>query len=190
MKTFIKIMTLFFMLTVLLNAANPYEPESDDKLNPEMLNTLGAVNILNLTGTDCSGKGVNKFIIVSLPDEAAGKLYMENEVTEVQQNQELTITEASEIKFDPSAEYVGEATFEYSAIDEFGTVDSTPATVTIPIVATKVAAATDTNHTVHGKNCSCKSYTDSSAFSLTFGLLLLVLSSMVGVLFLRRECLA
>ena len=187
MKMFIRSIIVLLTTLLVVNAATPYEPESDDKLNPEMLNTLGAVNILNLTGRDCSGNDVGKFIVMSLPDASAGKLYMADGLTEVSENQELTAFEASEIKFDPSEEYVGEATFEYSAIDSFGTVDSTPATVTIPLISPVVAAANDSNHTVHGPNCSCNSYSDSSAFSVTFGLFLLLISSLIGVLFLRKE---
>ena len=40
---------------------------TDDKINPEMLNSLPAVDILNLSGKDANGEVVNNFIINSLP---------------------------------------------------------------------------------------------------------------------------
>jgi len=111
------------------------EPTTEDITNDNLLNTLGAVNILNLAGEDCSGNAVNSFKIIKLPNASAGVLYMADGVTAVSENQTLTKAEADGLKFDPVAGFVGDATFTYAAIDGDGNVDTTPATVKLPIVS-------------------------------------------------------
>jgi hypothetical protein len=106
---------------------------SDDKKNPEMLNTLGAVNILDLSGKDGNGDAVNRFIITSLPSINGGILYMLDGTTPVQLNQTLTLAEANGLRFDPRAGFVGDVTFTYVALDDNG-LQSTNATVTIPLI--------------------------------------------------------
>jgi len=105
--------------------------ENIDSLN--LLNTLGATDIDNLSGEDCHGDAVGSFKIVTLPDAAAGVLYMADGVTPVTVGQTLTKAEADGLKFDPADDFTGDATFTYAAIDEDGNVDATPATVTLPI---------------------------------------------------------
>ena len=107
---------------------------SDDKQNPTMLNTLGAVNILNLSGKDKNGDAVTNFIITSLPSANQGVLYMADGTTAVRLNQTLTLEEANGLKFDPNANFVGDVTFTYVALDNSG-VRGNEATVTIPLVA-------------------------------------------------------
>ncbi len=106
---------------------------SDDKNNPKMLNTLDAVNILDLSGKDRNGDAVNRFIITSLPSVNQGVLYMADGTTSVQLNQTLTLAEANGLRFDPTAGFVGDVTFTYVALDDNG-IKSTNATVTIPLI--------------------------------------------------------
>ncbi len=108
-------------------------PNTEDKANSKLLNTLGAVNILNLDGQNCAGKDVEKFKIKSLPNANAGVLYMADGVSPVTVGQILTREEANGLKFDPADGFVGDATFTYAAIDEQDREDATPATVTLPI---------------------------------------------------------
>jgi CshA-type fibril repeat protein len=122
--------------TVTIPLINPINnlPTADDKVNPKMLNTLGAVNILDLSGKDSNGDAVNNFIITSLPDVRQGVLYMADGTTAVSLNQELTLAEANGLRFDPNIDFVGEVRFSYVAVDSNG-VKSSNARVTIPVVA-------------------------------------------------------
>ncbi|SFV69274.1 Putative hemagglutinin/hemolysin-related protein [hydrothermal vent metagenome] len=108
-------------------------PTADDKVNPAMLNTLGAVNILDLSGKDSNGDAITSFIITSLPSSNQGILYMADGKTVVSLNQILTLEEANGLKFDPDINFVGDVKFTYMAIDANG-VKSSNATVTIPVV--------------------------------------------------------
>ena len=110
-------------------------PATDNKQNDALPNTVPAVNILNLSGTDCSRNDIEKFKITSLPDARMGVLYMADGVTAVTVGQVLTKEEADGIKFDPAEGFVGDVTFTYASIDTDNREDPTPATVTIPVVA-------------------------------------------------------
>ena len=122
--------------TVTIPLVNPINnlPTADDKVNPTMLNTLGAVNILDLSGKDTNGDAVKNFIITSLPDVRQGVLYLADGTTAVRLNQTLTLAQANGLKFDPNIDFVGDVKFTYVAIDSNG-VKSSNATVTIPVVA-------------------------------------------------------
>jgi CshA-type fibril repeat protein len=110
------------------------EPTADDKYNPQMLNSLDAVNILDLSGTDSDGEPVEHFMITSLPSVNQGILYMDDGITTVVLNQLLTQDEAEGLKFDPNASFIGEVKFTYVAIDD-NDIKSSDATVTIPLIA-------------------------------------------------------
>ena len=117
------------------NAGNCNEaPRTDDKRNNNLSNTMDAVNILNLSGVDCTGVAVEKFKIKSLPNANAGVLYMADGVTAVRVNEILTKEQADGLKFDPAAGFVGNASFTYAAIDNGNKEDATPATFTIPVI--------------------------------------------------------
>ena len=109
------------------------EVTSDDKLNPQMLNTLGAVNILDLSGKDGNGDAVDSFAITSLPSVDQGVLYLADGSTEVSVNQTLTLEEANGLKFDPKDTFVGDVKFTYVAIDDSG-IRGNVALVTIPLI--------------------------------------------------------
>ena len=140
MKIF-SIAIIFILLSVNIYAedttensvTSSYEPQTDDKTNQELLNTLSATNISNLSGVDCDGDDVAQFIIKTIPDEVSGILYMADGVTEVCPDQILTLEEANGLLFDPKDGFEGNAIFTYSAIDCEGVVDSSPACVLIPI---------------------------------------------------------
>ncbi len=121
---------------------------SDNKNNPEMLNTLGAVDILNLSGKDSNGNAISRFRITSLPNSNQGVLYMSNRTTPVNLNQTLTLEEANGLKFDPNSNFVGDVTFTYIAISDSG-VEGNKATVTIPLnsdIVDNVPTADDKNN--------------------------------------------
>ena len=124
------------------------EPTTDNIVNSNLLNTLGAVNILNLAGKDCNGTEVESFQITTLPAANSGVLYMADGVTAVVAGQTLTRAEADALRFDPLVGFVGNASFTYVAIDGNGVLDTSPATVTIPLInaltVTDIVANPDT----------------------------------------------
>ena len=164
----VAIVTLPIVATVNANA-----PLTNAKVNPELIHTLGAVNILNLSGTDSDGKAIESFIITALPFASQGVLYMADGTTPVTVNQILTLEEANALKFDPKAGFVGDATFKYAAIDKNG-LQGNIATVRIPVIAEKA--------------CTCKSYKEDVPVFSNVGMVLMVLFSVgLGLLFTRRE---
>ena len=118
----------------IVNGQKDNTPRTDDKNNPKMLNTLGVVNILDLSGTDSNGEAISTFIITSLPGKNQGILYMADGKTPVKLNQTLTLEQANGLKFDPNGGFVGDVTFTYVAVDDNG-VQGNEATVTIPLIA-------------------------------------------------------
>jgi hypothetical protein len=156
---------------------------TDDKTNPEMLNSLPAVDILDLSGTDVNGAVIDNFIIKSLPDTASGLLYMEDGITAVEVDQNLTKDESSGLKFDPQEDFVGDALFTYQSVDVNGDLGNV-ATVTIPVVST---LNPDNNGSVSA-DCECNDYNKSIPVLSNFGILLmLMLTSLVGLFFTRKE---
>jgi len=153
------------------------KPTTEDIMNPNLPNTLGAANIMNLNGQDCDGHDVESFRIVTLPDASAGVLYMADGVTAIEAGQTLTRAEADGLRFDPMPDFVGNATFTYAAIDGNGNVDATPATVTIPV-----------KNRVDAGNCVCDDYeTSVPSLSMSSLLALALLVSATGLFFARRE---
>ncbi|CAA6827416.1 MAG: Putative hemagglutinin/hemolysin-related protein [uncultured Sulfurovum sp.] len=182
--------------TNIITTEHSLEPQTDDKVNPDLLNTLPAVNILNLSGVDYNGIEIECFRINTLPNSEAGILYLEDGETAITSGQFLTLKEANAMHFNPDENFEGNATFTYASVDSNELVDSTPATVTLPIVAPVVAPAmvdtennesnvnsninTDTDttdHLIHDENCACQSYEESVPSVSTFGLLLMLLLS-------------
>ena len=179
------------------------EIETDDKLNPKLLNTLPAVNILNLSGTDADGKEIKRFAIQTLPDGDAGILYLADGQTEVRVGQFLTIEESDNIRFDPNESFEGNATFTYSSVARNGAVDNSPATVTLPIVSatsttveptvvTPIVGGAEHNNTgcpVHEEeDCSCEAYEASiPVFSKLGILLMMMLTVFMGNFFMKKE---
>ena len=155
---------------------------TDDKTNPEMLNTLPAVDILDLSGTDLNGAIIDNFIIKSLPDTASGVLYMADGTTAVEVDQNLTKDESDGLKFDPKEDFIGDAVFTYQSVDVNGGLGNV-ATVTIPVVST---LNPDNNGSV--ADCQCNDYNKSIPTLGNFGILLMVLlTSLFGLFFTRRE---
>jgi len=152
--------------------------ETDSKTNRAIVNTSGSVDILDLSGANAVD-----YRIVSLPTVAMGILYMADGITEVQVDDILTQTQANGLKFNPDGQFTGNALFTYASRNSKGTEDTTPATVTIPVVKTAVLAATTTSGCV-----GCSEYKEDGAAALSgFSLLLMFLISTVLGLFLTRR---
>jgi len=137
--------------TVTIPLVNPVvldAPVADSKDNPEMLNILGAVNILDLSGKDSNANTIENFMITQLPTKEQGILYMEDGITAVVLNQNLSLLEANGLKFDPNINFIGDVIFTYIALDNDGK-KSANATVTIPLFASRninVIAHNDEGH--------------------------------------------
>jgi hypothetical protein len=180
--------------TVPVVTSSEFEPETDDKVNPELLNTLPAVNILNLSGVDYNRIVIQRFVVHTLPNANAGTLYLADEQTEVTVGQYLNLEETNGLRFDPNENFEGNATFTYSSVDINDVVDSTPATVTLPIVGAVVNGDTSdecnttVNPVVHNANCTCKDYETSIPALSSFGFFLMfVLSILIVGIFARKE---
>jgi hypothetical protein len=92
-------------------------PESQNLSNDEILNTLGPVDIEDLTVID-DGE-VDYFIIENLPESNSGTLYLADG-TVVTEGMELTSEEAAGLQFDPNSGFMGNVRFDYSAVDNDG----------------------------------------------------------------------
>ena len=183
MKFLTKMVLLLSILVITVQAEPTVNVElsTDDIENPAMLNSLGPVEILNLSGYYNVGRDVQCFKIVSLPDPSAGILYLEDGETEVQVGQVLSADEASGLLFDPNPDFVGDATFQYASVNINDEVDPNPATVTIPVYA-KTADVNGTSITTTTKVC-CDDYDSTPSMSLLGVFLMMILT----LLFVQRE---
>jgi hypothetical protein len=161
-------------LSIVPSLANASIPITDNKRNSRpMVHTRGATDIVDLSGKDSEGNAVTSFIITALPFASQGILYMADGTTPVTVNQTLTLIEANGLKFDPTAGFVGDATFQYVAVDDNG-IQGNIAVVRIPVIAEK--------------SCTCKPYTEDVPVFSNVGMFLMVLFSVgLGLLFIRRE---
>ncbi|MBP0023706.1 MAG: hypothetical protein J7540_06905, partial [Roseofilum sp. SID2] len=85
-----------------------------------------------LTATD-PNDDVSFYTVTTLPPSSQGTLLYNG--VPVQPGQKFTPEQAGQLVFDPNPSFSGNATFEYTATDEAGNTDQTPATVTLPLVA-------------------------------------------------------
>ncbi|QJT35892.1 Ig-like domain-containing protein [Aeromonas media] len=89
-----------------------------------------SIAIPTLSGSDIDGNVVS-FTIKSLP--ANGILYLNGVAVTVDQN--IAVADAGKLTFTPNANWNGNTTFNYAAVDNDGAVDASPATVTIKVDA-------------------------------------------------------
>ncbi|MEG0010042.1 MAG: Ig-like domain-containing protein, partial [Aeromonas sp.] len=89
-----------------------------------------SIAIPTLSGSDIDGSVVS-FTIKSLP--ANGILYLNGVAVMVDQS--ITVADAGKLTFTPNANWNGNTSFNYAAVDNDGAVDASPATVTIKVDA-------------------------------------------------------
>ena len=108
-------------------------PVASDATNAALLNTAAATVLSpNLSGTDLEGNAtIAYYNITTLPTAASGVL-LYNGVAVVA-GQAIPAGSLGLLAFDPAAGFGGNATFTYSATDNGGRLDLTPATYTIPV---------------------------------------------------------
>jgi hypothetical protein len=106
-------------------------PVATDITNPALGSNAGPKTINPLSATDSDGT-IAYYTITSLPSASQGILYLDG--TPVLAGQFISLAEAIRLQFDPNPSYSGNATFQFTATDNLGDVDVTPATYTIPVV--------------------------------------------------------
>ncbi|MFM5738088.1 type I secretion C-terminal target domain-containing protein, partial [Aeromonas veronii] len=89
-----------------------------------------SIAIPTLSGSDIDGNVVS-FTIKSLP--ANGILYLNGVAVTVDQS--IAVADAGKLTFTPNANWNGNTSFNYAAVDNDGAVDANPATVTIKVDA-------------------------------------------------------
>nr|WP_307774080.1 type I secretion C-terminal target domain-containing protein [Aeromonas caviae] len=89
-----------------------------------------SIAIPTLSGSDIDGNVVS-FTIKSLP--ANGILYLNGVAVTVDQS--IAVADAGKLTFTPNADWNGNTSFNYAAVDNDGAVDASPATVTIRVDA-------------------------------------------------------
>ncbi|MGE6180499.1 type I secretion C-terminal target domain-containing protein, partial [Aeromonas salmonicida] len=112
-------------MATILNEA----PETADK-QASGLEDAASITIPALSGSDIDGTVVS-FTIKSLP--ANGVLLLDG--VPVTENQSVQAVDAGKLTFVPSADWNGDTSFSYVAVDNEGLADATPATVTIRVEA-------------------------------------------------------
>ncbi|WP_290436346.1 Ig-like domain-containing protein [Aeromonas caviae] len=91
---------------------------------------VASIAIPTLSGSDIDGNVVS-FTIKSLP--ANGILYLNGVAVTVDQS--IAVADAGKLTFTPNANWNGNTSFNYAAVDNDGAVDASPATVTIKVDA-------------------------------------------------------
>jgi len=106
-------------------------------------NTADATAISNLSAADADGT-IASYTISTLPPVAQGTLYI-NGIAAVA-GQVITNAQATLLTFDPVATFYGIASFTFTATDNLGIIDATPALYSIPINNVPIANDITTNN--------------------------------------------
>lgn len=105
-------------------------PVTQDIINAGLNINRPAASIAALVGND--DVSVSYYTITSLPDPAAGTLYLNTTaITALTQVSNLSTAQVSQLRYATSARFQG-AVFAYTATDNLGIIDVTPAIYTIP----------------------------------------------------------
>ncbi|WJS94590.1 Ig-like domain-containing protein [Flavobacterium johnsoniae] len=113
-------------------------PVANDDTNTAIPSSAGATAIKALSATDSDGTIAN-YIVLSLP--LHGTLALNG--TPVTVGQVLIPVEAAVLTYDPSGTFSGNDSFTFTATDNNGAVDATPAVVTIPVEKRTLIALKD-----------------------------------------------
>ena len=124
-------------------------PVAVDDTNAAILSTSGAIPINALMATDLDGTIVS-YTILSLPLQ--GVLSVSG--VPVTTNQVLTPTQAAMLTYDPSGTFTGNDTFTFTATDNQGGIDASPALITLVISEAILEAIADPVRLADGINGS------------------------------------
>ena len=103
-------------------------PSATSATNPTIPSTAGATAISALTGSDTDGSIVS-YTILTLPSQ--GTLSVGG--TAIIAGQVLTPVQVAAIIYLPNGRFTGNDSFIFTATDNSGAIDTTPATITIPV---------------------------------------------------------
>ncbi|RYU78271.1 T9SS type A sorting domain-containing protein [Hymenobacter persicinus] len=140
-------------------------PTVADVTNARMSDQYGPTSISALSGSDSDGS-IASFLITSIPDASQGVLSLNG--VAVTAGQELTPTEAGQLKFDPVAGYAGNAAFGYQAYDNSGALSSNSATFTIPVFITAAVSGTIFDDVNYGGGAG-RTYEDANNSAIASG---------------------
>ena len=128
-------------------------PIALDYTNASMDTNAGATAINPLSATDIDGT-IASYTVVTLP--AHGTLYLGS--VAVTAGQILTNAETAFLNYDPNGTFIGNETFTFTATDNDGNVDLTPATITIPLTDEAPVAIDSTNPTIAANTADAPLY--------------------------------
>ena len=126
-------------------------PVAKDDTNTTIPSSAGATAIKALSATDTDGTIAN-YTVLSLPSN--GILALNG--TPVAVGQILTPAEAGMLTYDPSGSFSGNDSFIFTATDNNGAVDATPAIITIPVGKRIIVAVKDEAGPITGINETVK----------------------------------
>ena len=124
-------------------------PVAVDHVNAAILSTSDAIPIDKLMATDVDGT-VMSYTILSLP--AHGVLALSG--VRVKTKQVLTPVQAAMLTYDPAGTFVGNDTFTFTARDNQGGIDASPAIITLVISPAVLEAVRDLVNDADGINSS------------------------------------
>jgi fimbrial isopeptide formation D2 family protein/uncharacterized repeat protein (TIGR01451 family) len=126
--------------TVTVTVSPNLPPVAQDRAESEV-NSNATLKLTPLLATDADGT-IKSYTVSSLPTPAMGVLYLGDPASGgalVAVGQTLTPAQAADLYFKPASGFFGPASFKFTATDDKGAVDATPAKVTIPVNAPPVA---------------------------------------------------
>jgi hypothetical protein len=106
-------------------------------LSQKISNAAVATGIPSLSSADQDGT-ISSYVINSIPPASQGVLLLSG--VPVSAGQVLTPAQISQLQFDPSSTFIGDAIFNYTAFDNSGNISNT-ATYVIPVVAPVILPA-------------------------------------------------
>lgn len=112
------------------------EPVANDVTNASLPGGIGATPV---NGLSASADGaVQSYTITALPAATQGVFYVNGTVLNMTNFSGLVLTpaQAAQLSFAPAATFSGNASFTYTATDDQGLRDATPATYIVPVTAT------------------------------------------------------
>ncbi|MEB3278588.1 MAG: DUF4347 domain-containing protein [Lyngbya sp.] len=115
------------------------EPIAEELIVPDIPNNGTAIPIPTLTANDLNGEIVS-FSILELPEEAQGQLFLNGVVvTGLSQVTEITITQASQLTFVPTATFSGQIQLSYTATNSVGrTSSSSRIVLQVPTISSEI----------------------------------------------------
>ncbi len=128
-------------------------PTANDVTSATIANPIGSTmfNMPSLSAIDNDGS-INTFKIINKSTSNKGILYYNTSGTSyapVTDNQVLTTAQAASLKFDPTDNFNGVASFTFTATDNLGLTDNTPANFFVPVQMVPPVATDITNASIY-----------------------------------------